>query len=123
RDLGLSLPYVAGAMANGIASVELVTALGRAGLLGFYGAAGQAPATVDEALAALRRELGDRSFGMNLIHSPAEPELEARVAELYVQRGVRLVEASAYLGMTLPLVRYRLHGIRRGPDGRVVAPN
>ena len=37
--------------------------------------------------------------------------------------GIRLVEASAYLRLTLPLVRYRVKGIRRDSDGRVITPN
>jgi PfaD family protein len=36
---------------------------------------------------------------------------------------VHLVSASAYLDYTLPLVRYRVHGIRRDAAGRVEAPN
>src|SRR5262249_2759055 len=43
--------------------------------------------------------------------------------DLYLRRGVRLVEASAYLDLTLPVVRYRLHGIRADAAGRVVTPN
>ena len=53
---------------------------------------------------------------MNLIHSPGEPELEAAVVDLYLRRRVRLVEASAFLNLTLPVVRYRVAGLRR--DGR-----
>lgn len=40
RAHGLRYAYVAGAMANGIASVELVEAMARGGMLGFFGAAG-----------------------------------------------------------------------------------
>ena len=40
RDHGVRYAYVTGAMANGIASVELVEAVARAGMLGFFGAAG-----------------------------------------------------------------------------------
>jgi len=39
-DLGVCNSYVAGAMANGIASAELVETMGRAGMLGMFGAAG-----------------------------------------------------------------------------------
>src|SRR5437879_2359828 len=39
-DHRLQYAYVAGAMANGIGSVEIVEAMGRAGMLGFFGAAG-----------------------------------------------------------------------------------
>ena len=35
NDLGLEYNYLAGAMANGIASVELVAAMARTGMLGF----------------------------------------------------------------------------------------
>ncbi|MBI3726379.1 2-nitropropane dioxygenase, partial [bacterium] len=37
---GVRYAYVAGEMANGIGSCEVVLAMGRAGLLGFFGAAG-----------------------------------------------------------------------------------
>jgi PfaD family protein len=115
--------YVTGAMANGIGSVEIVEAMSRAGMLGFFGAAGLAPATVEAAIDRIQASLGQLPYGFNLIHSPNEPEIEARVADLYIRRGVRLVEASAYLDLTLPLVRYRLHGIHQLPDGEVVTPN
>src|SRR5690242_10219262 len=40
REHGARYAYVTGAMANGIASVELVEAGARAGMLSFFGAAG-----------------------------------------------------------------------------------
>lgn len=122
-DHGLRFNYVAGAMAGGIASVELVEAMARAGMLGMYGAAGLDIATVDAALVRLSTRLLDRPWGANLIHSPYEPKLEAEVVDLYLRRGVRLISASAYLDLTEPLLRYRLHGLHRAADGRVVAPN
>jgi len=120
---GLRYPYMGGAMANGIASVELVEALGRAGMLGVYGAAGQPMGAVESAVDRLQRASagGDLPFGCNLIHSPGEPALEAAVADLYGRRGVTLVEASAYLDLTLPVVRYRVKGLRRDAAGAVVA--
>ncbi len=123
RDLGVDYAYVAGAMANGIASVELVEAVGRAGMLGFFGAAGLDPDTVAAAIDRLGRALPDGPCGFNLIHSPNEPALEDAIGRLYERRGVRLVEASAFLDLTPAIVRYRLQGLRRGPDGRVIAQN
>jgi trans-AT polyketide synthase/acyltransferase/oxidoreductase domain-containing protein len=122
-DHRLRFPYLAGAMANGIASVELVEAMSRAGMLGFFGAAGLSLERVEGAIVRLQAALGDLPHGFNLIHSPNEPDHEAATAELYLRRGVRLVEASAYLDLTLPVVRYRLAGIGRDRDGRVVTPN
>ena len=120
---GLRFSYATGAMANGIASVEIVEAMGRAGMLGFFGAAGLPLPKVEEALRRVQADLGAAPWGFNLIHSPNEPALEAAVADLYLRKGVRLVEASAYLDLTLPIVRYRTAGIRRGPDGRIETPN
>jgi PfaD family protein len=114
---------VAGAMAGGIASAELVEAMARAGMLAFFGAAGLPAATVDAAIERLQTRLLDRPYGFNLIHSPYEPALEQQVAELYVRRSVRRVSASAYLDLTLPLLAYRFHGIHRDGEGRVVTPN
>nr|WP_254053801.1 PfaD family polyunsaturated fatty acid/polyketide biosynthesis protein [Singulisphaera sp. GP187] len=120
----LRFPYVAGAMANGIASAEIVEAMGRAGMLGIFGAAGLPLAAVEAAIDRLERTLGPSiPYGFNLIHSPNEPELEAAVVALYLRRGVKLVEASAYLDLTLPVVRYRVHGLRLDGAGQVVAPN
>ncbi|MCX7701062.1 MAG: PfaD family polyunsaturated fatty acid/polyketide biosynthesis protein, partial [Gemmataceae bacterium] len=123
REHGLRYAYVAGAMANGIGSCEIVEEMCRAGMLGFFGAAGLSPDRVAAAIDRLQARLGDRPFGFNLIHSPNEPRLEAEIVELYLRRGVRLVEASAYLDLTLPVVKYRVAGIHRGPDGQPIAPN
>ncbi len=119
----LRYAYLTGAMANGIGSAEIVEAMGRAGMVGFFGAAGLSPATVAAAIERLTRSLGDVPFGFNLIHSPNEPALEAEIVELYLRHCVRLVEASAYLDLTLPVVRYRVAGIHRDGDGRIVCPN
>lgn len=123
RTHGLRYAYVAGAMANGIGSEEIVEAMGRAGMLAFFGAAGLPVERVEKAVDRVQRNLGDTPYGFNLIHSPAEPALEAAVVDLYLRRGVRLVSASAYLDLTLPLVRYRLHGIHVDAEGNVVCPN
>ncbi|HEY0838657.1 MAG TPA: PfaD family polyunsaturated fatty acid/polyketide biosynthesis protein, partial [Vulgatibacter sp.] len=122
RTHGLRFAYVAGEMANGIASEELVEAMAHAGMLGFFGAAGLPPARVEEAIVRLKR-LGDLPWGINLIHSPADTALEAAHADLFLRHGIRLVCASAYLDLTLPLVRYRVAGIHEGPDGEAIAPN
>jgi trans-AT polyketide synthase, acyltransferase and oxidoreductase domains len=122
-DHRLRYPCVAGAMANGIGSAEIVEAMARAGMLGFFGAAGLPLERVEAAIVRIQDALGERTYGFNLIHSPNEPALESAVVDLYLKHDVRLVEASAYLDLTLPVVRYRLHGIRADATGRAVTPN
>ncbi len=123
RDLNIRYAYAAGAMANGIASEALVEAMAREGFLAFFGSAGLSLDRVATAIDRLQNSLGERTFGFNLIHSPNEPALEIGVVDLYLRRGVRLVDASAYLDLTLPLIKYRVSGIERGPDGRPVCRN
>lgn len=120
---GLRLAYMGGAMAGGIASEELVEALAGAGCLGSFGAAGLLPQRVDSALSRFSRELAGLPWAVNLIHSPSEEALERECVELFLAHGVRRVEASAFMDLTPHVVRYRLAGLRRGPDGQVVIDN
>ncbi|MFQ5805598.1 MAG: PfaD family polyunsaturated fatty acid/polyketide biosynthesis protein [Phycisphaerae bacterium] len=120
---GVRYAYVAGAMANGIASEEMVEAMARAGMLGFFGAAGLAIGRIEAAIDRIEASLGDLPYGFNLIHSPNEPQLESDTVDLYLRHQIRLLSASAYLDLTEPLIRYRVAGIHRDGEGRVIAPN
>ncbi|MBD0742352.1 enoyl-CoA hydratase/isomerase [Streptomyces sp. CBMA152] len=118
---GVRYAYAAGAMYKGIASVELVTAMGRSGLLSFFGTGGLGLEAIDDALTRIRRALDQgQAFGVNLLSNPQEPDLEMRTVELYLRHGVRTVEASAYIRPTPALVRYRLAGLSRDAAGNVV---
>ncbi len=123
REHGARFNLVGGAMAGGIASVAMVEAFAKAGMLAFYGAAGLGLREVEDAIGGLSTRLLDRPWGSNLIHSPYEPKLEEAVVDLYLRQGVRTVSASAYLDLTLPLLRYRYTGITADTQGRVHAPN
>ncbi len=112
-------PYVAGAMANGIATAELVVAMARAGMLGFFGAAGLLPDRVERALDRIEDGARGASFGANLIASPNEPALEERVCAIYLARGVERISASAYVDLTPSVVRFALSGVEEAPDGTV----
>ena len=123
-DHRLRFPCMSGAMANGIGSVEVVEAMGRNGFLGVFGSAGLPVPAIERAIERMQRGLGNSiPYAMNLIHSPGEPELESAVVDLYLRRRVSLVEASAFLNLTLPVVRYRVAGLRRDSSGRIVASN
>jgi len=119
----LRYAYVAGAMANGITSVEMVEEAGRNGMVGFFGAAGLLPDEIESTIARLQESMTSRPFGFNLIHSPTDPALEQATVDLYCRHGINLVSASAYLDLTLPLVFYRVNGIHRNGQGDIVCPN
>jgi len=113
-------PYVVGEMANGIATTRMVIAAARAGMLGFFGAAGLGFERVERALDELHAALGDAlPWGVNLIHSPNEPALEDRVADLLIRRGVARVSASAFMALTPAVVRYAASGLTVDAAGRV----
>ena len=122
-DHGIRYAYLAGAMANGIGSVEIVIAMARNGMLGFFGAAGLDPPRIGREIDRIKREIGGKPYGVNLIHAPQEPDWEERLVDLLIEREVRLIEASAYLSLTTAVVRYRVHGIHEDHLGRIVAPN
>ncbi len=119
---GVKWAYVAGAMAGGIASADLVVAMSNAGLLGFYGAGGVPLSAVESALASIAgRATG--VWGANLLHNPVEPAVEEETVDLYLKHGVKRVSASAYMRLTPAIVRYRLEGIHRDASGKIVVPN
>ena len=122
-DHRIRLPYMTGAMANGIASTRLVKAIANAGLLGSFGAAGLMVNQIEAAITELKTALGNKPFCANLIHSPNEKGQEQAVADLYIRHGIQLVEASAYMALTVQVVRYRLHGIHRDAQGNIITPN
>ena len=121
---GVRFPYVAGAMARGIASEALVIELARAGMMGFFGAGGLGLQRVESALVTLQETLGESlPWGCNLIHSPQEPELENQLAALLLRRAVRRVEASAFMYLTPAVVRYACTGVTRDAAGQLQRAN
>ena len=118
---GVRFPYVAGEMANGIATARMVIAMANAGMLGFFGAAGLGYGRVEAGLDEISAALGeDAPWGVNLIHSPAEPDLEDRVADLLIRRGVKLISASAFMAIQPSVVRCAAAGLSLDAAGNVV---
>jgi trans-AT polyketide synthase, acyltransferase and oxidoreductase domains len=110
-------------MASAIASAQMVIAMGKAGLLGSFGAAGLPPARLEAAIQQIQAELPAGPYAFNLIHSPSEEALERRAVELYLRYHIRAVEASAFLDLTPHIVYYRAAGLSLGTDGRVMIQN
>ncbi|HFB99843.1 MAG TPA: PfaD family polyunsaturated fatty acid/polyketide biosynthesis protein [Phaeodactylibacter sp.] len=123
EDYDLKYCYKTGAMANGIASEDLVIAIGKAGFLGSFGAAGLVPTRVLQAIEKIQNALPTQSYAFNLIHSPNEPALEAGSVKLFLEKGVHVVEASAFLALTENIVHYRMAGLSQDADGKIVTNN
>ena len=107
RAYGINMAYMTGAMANGIASEELVIASGKVGLLSSFGAAGLVPPRIEEAINKIQHALPNGPYAFNLIHSPSEDAIESGAVDLFLKHGVTTVEASAFLGLTPNIVRFQ----------------
>eukprot|EP00516_Mucochytrium_quahogii_P007161 CAMPEP_0203753802 /NCGR_PEP_ID=MMETSP0098-20131031/7505_1 /ASSEMBLY_ACC=CAM_ASM_000208 /TAXON_ID=96639 /ORGANISM=" , Strain NY0313808BC1" /LENGTH=1992 /DNA_ID=CAMNT_0050644557 /DNA_START=38 /DNA_END=6016 /DNA_ORIENTATION=+ len=116
KTYGVEYPMYAGAMAKGIASADMVIAAGQAKILASFGAGGLPIAAVRQGLEKIQRALPSGPYAVNLIHSPFE-DLEKANVDLFLEKGVRVVEASAFMSLTPQLVRYRCCGLE---DGGVV---
>lgn len=126
EEHGCRYPYVTGAMATGIASVELTVAAARAGFLAYYGTGGLSFARAEEGLDAIASALADApdaAWGANLIHSPDEPSLEERLVDSYLARGVTRIEASAFMQLSPAIVRYSATGLQVDAWGRIHRPH
>jgi trans-AT polyketide synthase, acyltransferase and oxidoreductase domains len=108
---GLKYAYAAGAMAGGIASADLVIALGKEKILSSFGAGGLPPNRIASAIHRIQQALPVGPYAFNLIHSPNDPAMERSAVDLYVNYGVKTVEASAFLDLTPNIVYYRAAGL------------
>ena len=108
---GVKYAYMTGAMAGGIASEELVIALGKNKILASFGSGGLSLQRVEAAIKRIQQALPHSAYAFNLLHSPSEPAIERNAVELYLKYGVKIVEASAFLDLTPNIVYYRAAGL------------
>ncbi|WP_409523624.1 PfaD family polyunsaturated fatty acid/polyketide biosynthesis protein [Nitrincola sp. MINF-07-Sa-05] len=123
RDYGVKSAYYAGAMANGINSVDMVLAMGRAGLLSAFGSGGLSAECVAQAIDRLSEGLPQGPFAINLLHNPGNPNWEIQCIRHCLDKGVSVVEASAYINLSAAIVLYRAAGLKRDSEGSIQATN
>jgi trans-AT polyketide synthase, acyltransferase and oxidoreductase domains len=122
-DYGVKYAYSTGAMAGGIASEEMIIALGKAKILGSFGAGGLTPDRLEAAINCIQSALPVEPYAFNLIHSPNEPAIERGAIDLYLKYGVRVVEASAFLDLTPNIVYYRVAGLELNSSNEIEIKN
>jgi trans-AT polyketide synthase, acyltransferase and oxidoreductase domains len=120
---GVKYAYATGAMAGGIASADLVIALGKEKILSSFGAGGLPPTRIEAAIHRIQQALPLGPYAFNLIHSPNEFAMERRAVDLYLNYGVRTVEASAFLDLTPNIVYYRVAGLSLDSANRIQIRN
>ncbi|WXB19725.1 ACP S-malonyltransferase [Pendulispora albinea] len=113
--------YVAGSLDAGVTSPALVQAMAAKGFLAFFGAASLPVDRVIDAIAAIRRGVGNRTFGVGIAHETSHPEEEEALVDALMGAGVTALEVRGFIGVTRALVRYRAHGLGRGVRRRILA--
>ncbi|HEU0123300.1 MAG TPA: ACP S-malonyltransferase [Bryobacteraceae bacterium] len=124
EEFGLRYAYLSGGMYQGIASVDIVVAMAKAGLLGFFGTGGVPMAAVESAILSIQKQVpAGAAYGINFIAHAHFPEVEEQVTDLLLKHRVPTIEASAFMEITPAIVRYRAKGLYRDSAGKVQARN
>jgi len=121
KTYGLKYALYGGAMANGIASADMVIALGKAGCMGSYGSGGQRLEVVEKEIDKIKSALNGKPYMINML-SNRNLQMEMDLAKMLVEKEVPAVEASAYIVPSDALVYYRVKGIRE-ENGKIVIPH
>ncbi len=121
---GLQLAYSAGAMGHGISSSSMVIALAKAGMLGYFGTSGLSMERIEREIELIHRSIGvEHPFGVNITCDPANPAGEAELVDLCIKHAVRHIDVSRCVRVTLPLAGFRIKGLKKGKNGRVLSTN
>lgn len=124
ESYGIKYAYLVGAMYRGIGSKELVVLMGKSKMLAFLGTGGLSLEEIEKNIKFIQSELAnEESYGMNLLHDFTNQEMEMNTVKLYLKYGITKIEAAAFMQITLPLVYYRLKGLRKDKKGNVVCEN
>ena len=124
KAYGVDYNYIAGAMYRGTASKELIIRMGKAGMLSFLGTGGMSLAQMAGDIDAIQKELGKEGpYGMNLLHHIGNPELEMKTVQLFLEKGVQNIEASAFMQMTEAIVYFHVSGLEQGQGNEIIQKN
>ena len=123
QEFGLKYAYLGGGMYKGIASPQMVIRFAKAGMLGFLGTGGQSFDSIKEGIKTIRSAVGDSAFGVNFLFDPDDMRKQLELVDLFIQEDVRMIEAAAFMSITLPLVCYKAQGLSMDQSGKVISKN
>jgi len=124
QEYGLKYAYLTGGMYRGVASKEMVVKMGKAGMMGFLGTGGLPLSQIEFLIQAIQTELSaGQAYGMNLIHNPMNAEKEEQTVDLYLNYGVKVIEAAAFMNITPALVKYHTKGLIQDKQGDILSSN
>lgn len=121
KDYNIKYNYVAGSMYKGTASKELVIRMAKARMLSFFGTGGLSLEEISKNINEIQNELSNNEvYGVNLLHNLGNPEFEMDQVKLYLSKGIKNIEASAYMHITESLAYFHIIGLSKTQDGKIV---
>ena len=119
---GVNINCVIGGMYKAISSKEMIINLSNSSILGFYGTGGVSLSQIQNDIRIIKDSVGESSFGVNIVSDVTNNEKEEKIIELLLENKVNIIEASGYIYLTKPLVRFLAMGLSQ-KDGRVIRKN
>lgn len=116
--------YVTGGMYRGVSSKEMVVKLAREGILSFLGCGGLKTQIIKDGVKYIKGKLSNNeTFGLNITHNSSQRSNDGEIINIAINNNIKVIEASAFLYITPELVKYRLKGIRKNANGRIMTEN
>ena len=123
KEFGLEYAYVAGGMYKAITSGEMIAVLSRRGILAFLGSGGLRHDAVSEIIDSIHTRVSDGIFGVNIIHTPKNRDAEEKLIDIMLDKKIRFIEAAAFVSVTPSLAKYKIKGLTRTDDGKIISCN
>ncbi len=122
KDYGIKYAYVAGGIHHGISSPDFVIRMAKAGLVAYFGTGGLAISQIESAIKQIQSSISEREgYGVSVICNNNHPDTENAIVDLLLEYQVQNVEVVDCIQATAALLRYRLKGLSRQPNGDVVS--
>ncbi len=113
--------YIAGAMAKGIASREMVVKMANSAMMSYYGTGGVSIDLIEKDIVYIQNNIAKgSSFGMNLLCKLNNVESELELIDLFLKYRIDKIEAAAYIQLNQAIVKYRASGLSKDSHGNVL---
>ena len=107
-------------MYRGTSSPDLVVSMAKAGFMSYLGSGGLSFTQLEEKIKCILNELTDnQSFGVNIMYDFMHPNKEIEMINLFLRMGVKNIEASAFMQVSAPLVKFRARGLVASSNGAI----
>ncbi len=120
KEFDVKYAYMAGSMANEISSPAMVIAFAKNDLLCSLGTGGLSLEKIEADILEIKNNVSGKPFCCNILNAPQEPEKEQKLIDLYIKHNINIVEASAFINLSEPLVYYRLNGLKKDENGNII---